>query len=137
MIASGIATSYKREILDGIHDAGDEYMIALFSAGADIGPDTKSYTGQDGEVHGSGYVKGGQQLKGRASGTSGTTAYVTFSNPRWSGASFTARGALIYNASKEDRAVAVMNFGQDYTCTSGEFAVSLPAAGKDAIVVVA
>jgi hypothetical protein len=137
MIASGIATSYKREILDGIHDAGDEYMIALFSRDADIGPDTKSYAGQDGEVRGAGYVEGGQLLKGRSSGTAGTTAYVTFSNPRWSGASFSARGALIYNASKADRAVAVINFGQDFTCTSGEFAVSLPAAGKDAIVVVA
>lgn len=136
-ITSGIATSYRHEILDGIHAPGDDYKIALFSNAATLGPDTKKYNGQPGEVPaGAGYTKGGQTLKGRATGLDDSTAYLTFSNPRWSSASFTARGALIYNASKENRAVAVINFGQDYTCTNGEFAVSLPDAGKHAIVTV-
>ena len=137
MITSGIATTYRREILDGVHAPNDNYKIALFSASANLGPETTDYTGQPGEVKGAGYVKGGQQLRGRTSGISGKTAYMTFANPRWSAASFTARGALIYNASKNDRAVAVIDFGEDHTCTNGEFAVSLPDAGRNAIVTVA
>lgn len=136
MIVSGIVTSYKEEILDGIHAADDAYMIALFTNAASLGPDTKKYSQAGGEVSGGGYTKGGAALKGRTCGLSGTTAFMTFANPRWSSASFTARGALIYNASKEDRAVAVINFGQDYTCTNGEFVVSLPPAGPHAIVTV-
>jgi hypothetical protein len=56
---------------------------------------------------------------------SGTTAYVTFDNPVWSGASFVCRGALIYNSSEADRAIAVIDFGADKTA-SGTFVVTLP-----------
>ena len=135
-ITSAIPTSFKQEILDGIHEPEDEYRIALFTNGAALDAKCTHYAGQPGEVTGRGYVKGGIALSGRTSGTSGTAGYVTFDNPEWGGASFTAHAALIYNASKENRAVAVINFGQDYTCSNGTFAVSLPAAGASAIVTV-
>jgi hypothetical protein len=135
-ISSVIPTSFKREILDGIHAADDEYKIALFTSAAALGASCTHYEGQAGEVNGRGYTKGGMALSGRKSGTSGTTGYLTFSNPQWAAGTFTAHGALIYNASKENRAVAIINFGQDYTCTNGTFAVNLPEAGASAIVTI-
>lgn len=130
-INSALPLSFKHEILDGIHDAGDTYMIALFTSGANLNAKTTSYVGQAGEVahgNGSGYQQGGQRLAGRKSGVTGNAAFITFDDPRWLNASFTARGALIYNASKQNRAVAIVDFGSDHTCTNGTFAVALPEA---------
>jgi|SRR5262252_7920301 len=137
-IKSALPISFKQEILDGVHDAADTYMIALFTDAANLGADTRSYNEQ-GEVNGakSGYSQGGIALTGRKSGISGSVAYLTFDNPKWLNATFTARGALIYNASKQNRAVAVINFGQDHTCTNGTFIVTLPADGAQAIMSVA
>jgi hypothetical protein len=78
-------------------------------------------------VTGAGYTAGGEIITGAQVLLSGTTAYLTFNNPTWSGASFTCRGALIYNASKANRAIAVLDFGADKTA-SGTFTVQLPAA---------
>lgn len=135
-IKSGLPISFKQEILDGIHDAGDEYKIALFTDAANLGAGTRSYSGQSGEVseNGNGYKAGGIALTGRKCGASGNSGYMTFDDPQWLNATFTARGALIYNASKANRAVAVINFGQDHTCTNGTFKVTLPPAGQNAII---
>lgn len=136
-ILSGIARSYLQEVLDGVHGPDDDYKIALFTNAANLSPDTTHYSGQPGEVAGGvGYARGGQSLGERSSGLSGNTAYMTFADPRWSAASITAHGALIYNASKRNRAVAVINFGGDHTSTNGEFVISLPPAGTKAIVTV-
>jgi hypothetical protein len=134
MIKSAICTSFKREMLEGLHDSDDTYKCALFSNSADLGADTTHYSGQAGEVTGPGYTRGGTVLSGRECGVDGTAGYLTFANPRWSPATFTAHGALIYNASKQNRAIAVINFGQDYTSTNGAFVIGLPDAGKDALV---
>lgn len=136
-ILSGIARSYLHEIINGVHAADDDYKIALFTNAANLSPETTSYAGQPGEVAGGGYRRGGQSLEDRSCGLSGNVAYMTFADPRWSAASITAHGALIYNASKQNRAVAVLNFGGDHTSTNGEFVISLPPAGTKAIVTVA
>jgi hypothetical protein len=134
MISSGICNSFKQEMLDGTHTAGDTYKIALFTESAMLTPETKHYQEQPGEVRGQGYTPGGAVLSGRKTGVDGNAGYLTFDNPRWSPASFTAHGALIYNASKQNRAIAVVNFGKDHTSTNGLFVVGLPDAGDDAIV---
>jgi hypothetical protein len=133
-IRSAVPLSFKHEILDGIHDAGDDYRMALYTSGADLDAKTANYNGQAGEVTGGGYAKGGRPLSGRKTGVAGNISYLTFENPKWLNATFTARGALIYNASKQNRAVAVIDFGQDHTCTNGTFAVTLPDEGANAIV---
>jgi hypothetical protein len=133
MIASAICDSFKKEILDGVHQPDDNYKVALYSKDAGLGPATTSYT-DAGEVKGQGYAHGGIALSGRKCGSEGSVAYLTFANPRWSPATFTAHGALIYNASKQNRAVAVINFGEDYTSTNGAFVIGLPDAGAHAIV---
>ena len=51
---------------------------------------------------------------------------MSFTNPVWGGANFTARAALIYNASKGNKAIAVLDFGADKTA-NGTFTITLPA----------
>ena len=122
-----MCSSFKQESWLGIHDLDtDTLKIALYTAAADLGPSTTVYTTSS-EVTGAGYTAGGEIITGAQVLLSGTTAYLTFNNPTWSGASFTCRCALIYNASKANRAIAVLDFGADKTA-SGTFTVQLPAA---------
>jgi hypothetical protein len=139
MIKGALPVSFRQEILDAVHAPGDDYKIALFTEAASLDSKTKSYSGQPGEVHsgnGNGYKAGGIPLAGRKTGIANNSAFMSFDNPRWVNATFTARGALIYNASKQNRAVAVIDFGQDHTCTNGTFVVTLPDEGANAIVVI-
>jgi hypothetical protein len=124
--AQTLTTSFKQDILLGVHDLEtDTIKMALFLATADLGAATTVYT-TTGETSGAGYTAGGNTLTGVTVLTSGTTAYVDFANAVWDPASFTARGALIYNASKGDKAIAVLDFGSDKTTTT-TFTVQMPA----------
>ena len=126
-IVQNITTSYKAEVLQGIHDAADTYKIALYTNAAILGASTTAYTTTN-EVVGIGYTAGGATLSGFNVTTSGTTAILDFAtDPSWANASITARGALIYNSSKSNKAVYVLDFGSDITSTNGTFAVTLPA----------
>ena len=126
-ILQGMCSSFKQESWLGIHDLDtDTLKMALYTANANLSQATTVYTTAD-EVVGAGYTAGGEVITGAQVLLSGTTAYLTFDNPVWSGASFVCRGALIYNASKADRAIAVIDFGADKTA-SGTFPVQLPAA---------
>ena len=126
-ILQGMCSSFKQESWLGIHDLDtDTLKIALYTAAADLSQSTTVYT-TSGEVVGAGYTAGGEIIIGAQVLLSGTTAYLTFSNPTWTGASFTCRGALIYNTTKANRAIAVLDFGADKTA-NGTFTVQLPAA---------
>lgn len=126
-ILQGMCSSFKQESWLGIHDLDTNTLkLALYTASADLSQATTVYT-QTGEVVGAGYLAGGIPITGVQVLLSGTTAYVTFNNPVWSGASFTCRGGLIYNASKANRAIAVLDFGADKTA-SGTFTIQMPAA---------
>ena len=121
-----LTTSFKQDILLGVHDLDtDTIKMALFLATADLGAATTVYT-TTGETSGTGYTAGGLTLTGVTVLTSGTTAYVDFADPSWDPADFTARGALIYNASKSNKAIAVLDFGSDKTTTT-TFTVQMPA----------
>lgn len=98
--------------------------IALYTAAANINADTLAYTTTN-EVVGTGYVAGGKILTGVTVSKSGTTAYLDFANVTWDPANFTARGALIYNTSLGNLAVAVLDFGADKTATT-TFTVQMP-----------
>ena len=126
-ILQGLCSSFKQESWLGIHDLDTDVLkLALYTATADLSQATTVYT-LTGEVSGTGYTAGGEILTGVQVLLSGTTAYVTFDNPTWANASFVCRGALIYNTSKANRAIAVLDFGADKTA-SGTFTVQLPAA---------
>ena len=127
MITQTQTTSFKEELYEGIHDLlTDTIKIALYTANADLGASTTAYT-TDQEVTGTGYTAGGVTVTNVTVESSGTTAYVSFDNPQWTGVSFTCRGALIYNASKANRSIAVLNFGNDKIVTNGTFTVTMPA----------
>jgi hypothetical protein len=122
-----LCSSFKQESWLAIHDLDtDTLKMALYTSAASLGADTTAYT-LTGETSGTGYTAGGEILTNVQVLLSGTTAYVTFDNPAWPGSSFVARGALIYNSTKADRAIAVLDFGADKTA-GPNFTVQLPAA---------
>ena len=133
MIQQGATTLFKVNLLNGVEDfTTDTYKIALYTALADLGPTTTAYTTTN-EVIGTGYVAGGKTLTNVAPASSGSVAFISFLNVTWNPASFTARGALIYN-STTGAAVAVLDFGSDKTATN-TFTVTFPTAtASDAII---
>lgn len=137
MITQTLTTSFKTELLQGIHDfSTDTFKIALYYSTASLGADTTIYDPlTTGEVSGTGYVSGGETLTVNPTPTSsGTIAYVSFDPAIWTGASFTTAGALIYNVSKSDKSVAVLNFGNDKTA-SGTFTVTFPSATSTTAII--
>ena len=135
MITQTQTTSFKAELYEGVHNLlTDTIKIALYTALADLGADTTVYT-TDNEITGTGYVAGGNTLTGATVQTSGSTVYVSFNNTNWANASFTCRGALLYNASKANRSVAVLNFGNDKIVNNQTFTVEFPANTANSAVI--
>lgn len=133
-ITTSVCNSYKREILEGIHDLADDYKIALYTDAANLSATTTAYSATN-EVSGAGYTAGGLSLTGAAAALASGVGYLDFNDPAWADATITARGALIYNASKSNRAVAVFDFGANVSSTSAEFKVTMPAPGATTAVV--
>jgi len=133
-----MVTSFKAEILGGIQDLDtDVIKIALYTSAASLDATTTVYTTSS-EVVGTGYTAGGNTLASPTISTSGTTAYVDFADSSWTTATITARGALIYNSSKSNKAIAVLDFGSDKTSTAGTFTVQMPANNAtDALIRIA
>jgi hypothetical protein len=126
MITAGLTNSFKQQLLLGVHDfLTDTFKIALYTSSAVLGPDTTVYTTSN-EVSGAGYTAGGLQLQNITVNLSMGVAYVSFTNPSWSGATFATRGALIYNFSKSNKSVGVLNFGVDQTMLGQSFTIQLP-----------
>lgn len=126
MITQGLTRSFLLEILQGIHQPGDVYRMALYGERAVLSELTTTYT-TEGEVIGSpGYDAGGQVLTGYRAVLDGKSATLDFDDPSWPHSSITARGALLYNASRDNRAVVVIDFGKIFTSTNGSFAVIRP-----------
>lgn len=136
MIQQGLCTVFKKNCLSGLENfaAGTTYVykIALYNALADLNYNTLTYTTTN-EVTGSGYSAGGLVLTPIAPTTSEQTAYISFNNVTWNPASFTARGALIYN-STTNAAVAVLDFGSDKVA-SNTFTITFPAATATTAVI--
>jgi len=136
-ITQAMATSFKSEILQEGHNlASDTIKIALYTSSASLDASTTAYTTSN-EITGTGYTAGGVTLTTQTVGTSDTTAYFDADDPTWTSASFTARGALIYNSTNSDKAIAILNFGGDFTVSSGTFRIVFPAAGASAIITIA
>ena len=130
MIQQGLTNSFKQEMLQaGQNLATDTLRMALYTALADIGPATTTYTGTTNEITGTGYTAGGELVTGAtiSTDTQTGTVYVNFDNVSWPGANFTARGALIYNVTQANKSVAVLDFGSDKTFTSTNNTVTMPA----------
>ena len=143
-ISSAICTSFKQEILVGTHNftasSGDTFKIALYTSSASLGAGTTAFsdTNEISNTSGSAYSSGGATLTSVTPTTSGTTAFCDFADVSYTSASFTANGALIYNSSQSDKAVAVIAFGGDKTVSSGTFTIQFPTAdASNAIIRIA
>ena len=133
MIIQTQCTSFKAELYQGVHNLlTDNIYIALYTGNASLDYATTVYSSAN-EVVATGYTAGGQKLLNPTINSSGYTAYVSFSNPSWT-AALTARSALIYNASKSNKAIAVLDFGSDKTSTT-TFSITLPANTADSALI--
>lgn len=140
-ITQAICSSFKQELLAAVHNftasTGDTFKIALYTSSATLDSSTTAYTTSN-EVVGAGYTAGGGTLV-NATGSpflSGTTAFIDFDDYTWTSATISAAGALIYNSSKSNKAVAVLNFGGTYSSTAGNFTISFPAATSSTAVLI-
>ena len=127
-IQQGLTTSFKLDMVRGTQNlASDTLYMALYTAFADINDNTTAYSPTN-EVTGGSYTAGGQALSNvTINSTSNGVVYVSFSNVTWNPAQFTTRGALIYNATKSNASIAVLDFGSDKIQTGNNtFTVTLP-----------
>ena len=143
-ITSAICSSFKQELLQGKHSfessGGHTFKIALFTSSASLGAATTDYSTSNeiSNTSGSAYSAGGATLTNSGVSLSSTTAFTDFSDVTYTSASFTANGALIYNDTQSDKAVAVIAFGGDKTVTSGTFTIQFPTAdASNAIIRIA
>lgn len=130
-ISQGMTTQSKYLAL-GYVSTG-QLKMALYTAEANLSYTTQTYSA-DGEVVGTGYTAGGKVLTNVTVSQSGTTAYLTFDNVVWDPANFTARGAVIYNTTLGNLAIAVLDFGSDKIATS-TFTVEVPANSASSALV--
>jgi hypothetical protein len=127
-IYQGLTTSFKVDILNGRQNvASDTLKMSLYTAYATLNQETTAYTNSN-EITGTGYTVGGNSLSNvTINSTSNGTVYVSFTNPTWNPAQFTTRGALIYNSTKSNASIAVLDFGSDkIQAANNTFTVVLP-----------
>ena len=137
-------TSFKVQLLQAVHNFGptspNTFYIALYTAAANINADTTVYT-TSGQVTGTGYTAGGNPLTISIYPTSGNnslsipTAYISFANTSWVNATFTARAALIYNVTQDNKSVAVLDFGSDKTVNNDTFQIIFPTPDANSAIV--
>ena len=143
-ITQAMTTSFKVELLKGVHDftngTGDVFNLALFRATASIvgtfGAGTTNYSdmGAD-EASGTGYSAGGSALTNVTPTSSGTTALTDFADLTFSTVTITTSGCLIYNDTEGDKSVAVFSFGGDKTATAGDLTIIFPTADASNAVI--
>jgi len=143
-IAQTATTSFKVELLQAVHNFGpitpNTFKVALYTAAANLGTSTTVYTTSN-EVTGTGYTAGGNTLVISVSPTYGNntsgipTAYVSFNNSTWTNATFTCRGALVYNSTQGNKSVAVLDFGSDKTVNNDTFQIIFPTPDANSAIV--
>lgn len=144
-ITQAMATSFKVDLLNGVHAFGttvtrgstnaDTFYIALYTSSATLDSTTTAYSATN-EVSGTGYSAGGNSLTVSQTPTStSTTAWLDFADSTWASSTITANGALIYNSTNSNKAVAVLAFGGDKTSTNGDFTIVFPTADSSNAII--
>jgi hypothetical protein len=120
----------------GLHDLdSDTIKIALYTSSASLGAATTAYTTSGEVASGGGYTTGGVTLASASVINNGTSGCFDATDPEWTSATFTARGAMIYNDTESDLAIAILDFGGDFTVAGGTFKIVFPAqTASNAIV---
>jgi hypothetical protein len=132
-------TSFKQELAQGVHNfsavGGDAFKLALYTSAATLGATTTVYTSA-GEASGTGYSAGGIALTNVGVSTSGVIAYLSFVSPAvFTGVTLTCRGALIYNSSKSNKAVCVLDFGDDISALGQNLNVTFPPVNLTSAII--
>ena len=138
-ITQTLTDTFLQDCLDGGHNlgsGGNTLKIALYTSSATLGATTSAYTATN-EVSGTGYTAGGATLASQAVAYDATNqvAFFDAADPAFTTATITARGALIYNNSKSNASIAVLDFGSDFTSTAGTFTVQLPSAAHNTAII--
>ena len=138
-ITQVLTDTFKQDCLDGaqnLGNGGNTLKIALYTSSASLGATTSAYSTTN-EVSGTGYTEGGVTLSSQAVAydSSNNVAYFDAADPSWSSATITARGALIYNNTKSNASIAVLDFGSDYSSSNGTFQVQLPSAAYNTALI--
>ena len=138
-ITQAIANAFKKQLLEGDQSfkssGGDVFKLALYTSSATLNSSTTAFTTSN-EVSNSGtYSSGGGTLTSVTPTTSGTTAICDFSDISFTSATITARGALIYNNSKSNAAIAVLDFGSDFSSSNGTFQIQFPTAAHNTALI--
>jgi len=141
-ISQAMCTLFKKDVLLGDHHLdSDNIYIALYTSSADLSAATDGYVTSGEVANGNGYTTAGNALASKAVTENSTSGCFTATDPEWTSATFTARGALIYNKTLGDAssnargAIAVIDFGGDFTVAGGTFKIVFPAAtASNAIV---
>jgi hypothetical protein len=141
-ITQAMCSSFKGEVMEALHNfddvGGDTFKLALYTSSATLDASTTAYSATNEVANTGSYVAGGGSLVNLGVSVSGTTGFTDFSDISFTTATITARGALIYNSTNSDRAVAVLDFGSDKTSTDGTFTVIFPTpSATDAIIRIA
>ena len=138
-ITQTLTDTFLQDCLDGGHNlgsGGNTLKIALYTSSATLGATTSAYTATN-EVSGTGYTAGGATLASQAVAYDATNqvAFFDAADPAFTTATITARGALIYNNTKSNASIAVLDFGSDFTSTAGTFTVQLPSAAHNTAII--
>ena len=135
-ITQAVCNSFKQELLQGLHDLdGHTLKLALYTSSATLGPTTTAFSTTN-ESSGTNYTSGGATIANVAVAVSGTVAYVDFDDVSFSSATISdAAGALIYNSSASDRAIAVIDFGSTKSVAAGTLTISLPSASASTALI--
>jgi len=140
-ITQAVCNSFKSEVLqDGHQIKTDTLKIALFTSVASLSAGTAAYSTSNEVVSSGGYAPGGGTLTGvtislGATSAAGGTAIIDFADISFTSTTFSARGALIYNSSNSNKAIAVLDFGSDKVSTNGTFTISFPAAAAATAII--
>ena len=137
-ITQAVANSFKGQLLQGVHNftatTGNVFKLALYTSAATLSSATTSFTTTSEVANTGQYVTGGGVLANVSPVVSNGVAYIDFADISFTGVTLTAAGALIYNTSATNKAVAVLSFGGDKTATSGVFTIQFPAATTSAAI---
>ena len=135
---NAIANSFKKELLEAKHDftasTGSVFNLAMYNSNAVLGKSTTSYTTGQEVTSPAGYSAGGKALVNTGTSVASSVAITTFGNLSFTNVTLTARGALIYNTSNSNSAVAVLDFVSDKTATAGTFTIQFPAYTTSAAI---
>jgi len=135
---NAICNSFKKELLEATHNfsnpGGNSFKLAMYGTPATLGKSTTSFTTSGQVSSPSGYTSGGKALVNVGTSLATNTAITDFADLSFTGVTLTARGALIYNDTNGDKAVAVLDFGGEKTATAGTFTIQFPAFTTSAAI---